>query len=213
MKPDILYEDNHILVVDKAPGILTQPSGTEQPNLEIFCKDFLKKRDNKPGNVYLHAVHRLDKPVGGIVLFAKTSKALVRLNADIREHTTRKHYEALLFGRLEKDKGTLENYLIHDNHFGMVVSKDTKKAKLARLHYEVIEVKNNVTRVSIELETGRYHQIRVQFAHIDHPIVGDRKYGSTHQYNGNSIALIHKNLTIRHPTKKKQMNFQTKLFI
>jgi 23S rRNA pseudouridine1911/1915/1917 synthase len=195
---DILYEDNHVIVVDKPAGLLTQPSGTDGDNLEDRVKKFIKKRGNKPGKVFLEAVHRLDKPAFGLVVFAKTSKALSRLNAAQREKKFRKFYRAKVEGALPKPEGTLENILFHDRHIARVVGQDHPKGKQAVLHYREIDGESNL--VEIELVTGRYHQIRAQLAHIGCPIVGDKKYGSlTHLPSG--IYLEHYRVEFPHPTK------------
>lgn len=211
MKPHILYEDNHLLSVDKPHGWLTQPSGTEQQSLEACCKEFLKERDGKQGGVFLHALHRLDKPVGGVVLFAKSSKALARLNASMRDRSVKKEYEAIIAGRLPNARGKLQHFLVHSSCRGEIVSEETEGAKLAKLSYEVIEEREGVSKVAILLETGRYHQIRAQFAAVGCPILGDWKYGSTRAFRGEGIALIHKKLTISHPTSKELIQFETQM--
>ncbi len=189
---DVIYEDNHLLVVNKPAGILTQPSGTDQPNLEALAKAYIKEKYQKPGNVFLEAVHRIDKPVSGIVVFAKTSKALSRLNESMRSKTVRKVYWARLDSQPNPSEATLEHYLVHDEYRAQV----SPSGKLARLHYQTLP---NGT-VEIELETGRYHQIRVQMAEIGCPIVGDAKYGSVKKFKGDGIALHHRLLQIQHPT-------------
>ncbi len=196
MQLTILYEDNHLLALDKPPGMLTQPSGTDQESLEGRAKAFLKERDGKPGNVFLEALHRLDRAASGIVLFAKTSKALERGMEAIREGKMEKTYLA----RVEKGlgaEGTLEDYLIHGDYRAEVVSPDTPGAKWARLTYR--EVAAHLYRIS--LETGRYHQIRVQFASRGAPIVGDVKYGGA-PVEGPGICLAHVECTLPHPTKR-----------
>jgi len=190
----ILYEDNHLFVVVKPPGLLTQPSGTSQDSLEAQAKAFLKTRDHKPGNVFLEAVHRLDKPVGGIVVFAKTSKAVSRLNAAQREKKFRKVYHAHVEGKLAQKSGTLTHHLHHDHH----LAKVDPEGKKAVLHYRVLEEGELSSLVEVELETGRYHQIRVQFAHIGHPILGDHKYGSKAEWK-DGIALTHVQIEFPHP--------------
>lgn len=195
MKGRILYEDNHIVVVDKPRGLLTQASGTDRDNLEDLLKEEIRIRDNKPGNVFLHAVFRLDKPVSGIVLFAKTSKALSRLQQTQREKKAEKKYLALVEGRLAKDKGRLEHKLVHDSYRAKV----SPEGKLAKLRYQVVEADERQSLLQITLETGRYHQIRVQLATIGHPIVGDHKYGSSVDFEDGMIALHHETLKIAHP--------------
>lgn len=206
--PEILFEDNHILVVNKPAGLLTQPSGTDQDSLEVYCKQWIKEKYQKPGNVYLHAVHRLDKPVSGIVLFARTSKALARLNASIRSREAHKAYLAIVDGALPAKEGTLEHYLVHDDHHAMVVPKDNPQGKLARLHYKVMESLGGETLVEIILETGRYHQIRLQMAAIGCPIRGDTKYGSKTGMPGGAIALQHYKLEVKHPVTGDLLTFE-----
>lgn len=196
---EIIYEDNHLLAVNKPAGMLTQPSGTDQESVEALAKQWIKEKYQKPGQVFLEAVHRLDKPVSGVVLFARTSKALSRLNASMREKNTLKRYEAFVEGKLPSSEGTLEHYLVHDDYQASVVSKSNPQAKLARLHYRVLHVENHRSHVEVTLETGRYHQIRVQLAAIGSPIVGDKKYGSKIPWEKEGIALHHARLEIPHP--------------
>ncbi|MEC7838705.1 MAG: RluA family pseudouridine synthase [Chlamydiota bacterium] len=206
MKLSVIYEDNHLLVVDKPSGILTQPSGTDQPSLEKFCKDHLKEKYAKKGEVYLHAVHRLDRPVSGLVVFAKTSKALSRMNASLRNKQAKKIYHALVEGVPKQSQGILENFLFHDSFSASVVDENHTQAKLAKLSFKVTKVENGNATLEIELETGRYHQIRVQLAHLGHPIVGDVKYGASGT-TGGEIALRHVELTLVHPVKKEKCVF------
>lgn len=205
---EVLYEDNHLLILNKPAGLLTQPSGTDQGSLEKQAKDWIQKKYKKPGNVFLEAVHRLDKPVSGIVVFAKTSKALSRLNASIRAKQTQKIYWSLVEGDLPSQEGVLEHYLIHDDHCARVVSKQDKNAKLCRLHYRLKEKKHSFTLIEIELETGRYHQIRLQLSHIGCPIIGDKKYKSSHLFKENAIALHHRQLIIDHPVMKTELKIE-----
>lgn len=207
---DILFEDNHLLVLNKPAGLLTQPSGTDQDSLEAYAKAYLKEKYQKPGNVFLEAVHRLDKPVGGIVVFAKTSKALSRLNATLRSKQVKKIYHASVEGVPKRQEAVLEHYLVHDDFIATVVSKDHRDAKLARLSYKILETKGNESRLEIHLETGRYHQIRAQLSAIGHPIVGDAKYGS--KINRPEIALKHVRLEIEHPVTHEQVVFTSDSF-
>ncbi len=207
--PNVIAEDGHLLVLNKPAGLLTQPSGTEQPSLEAQAKQWIKERDHKPGNVYLHAVHRIDKPVSGIVLFAKTSKALSRLQETMRSKKSRKIYLAMIEGSLPASEGILENYLVHDDFCAKVVHSKHPEAKLARLSYRVLKKTDSLSWVEIELETGRYHQIRIQFSHIGCPIVGDHKYGSRqHLPNPEAIALHHQRLEIEHPISHEMVTFE-----
>jgi 23S rRNA pseudouridine1911/1915/1917 synthase len=208
MSVSIIYEDNHLLVLNKPSGLLTQPSGTDQDSLESQAKAYLKATYHKPGNVFLEAVHRIDKPVSGVVVFGKTSKALTRLNASIRAKQTRKTYYAIVDNLPSKDQAVLENFLIHGDFQAEVVSAAHPQAKLARLSYRVIEKKQSGTLLEIDLETGRYHQIRVQLACMGCPIRGDTRYGSHQSFTPHAIALHHVSLEIPHPIHKQMMYFK-----
>lgn len=202
---DIIYEDNHLLVVNKPAGLLTQPSGTDQDSLEQQAKQYIKEQYQKPGNVFLEAVHRLDKPVSGLVVFARTSKALSRLQAAMRAKKYTKIYTALVEGEIKNAEGVLEHYLIHDDFKATVAAKGNPEAKLARLHYKVLKFDKGNSLLEIELDTGRYHQIRAQLATIGHPIVGDAKYGSKKQFFADTIALHHKSIAFPHPVTGVQL--------
>ncbi len=188
----VLFEDNHIIVVEKKPNIPSQSDKTEDMDMLTLVKQYIKEKYHKPGNVYLGLVHRLDRPVGGIMIFAKTSKAASRLSNQVRERVFKKKYLAVIDGKIELKQGTLEDYLYKDerNNKSKVVSKEKKNAKLAKLDYKVLkynEVKN-LSLVEINLQTGRHHQIRVQLSHFGHSIFGDQKYGTRAQ--GKQIASI-----------------------
>ena len=205
----ILFEDNHIIVVEKTPNIPSQSDKTGDIDMLTLVKQYIKEKYNKPGNVYLGLVHRLDRPVGGIMIFAKTSKAASRLSDEVREKVFKKKYLAVVDGKIEKTKGSLENYLYKDerNNMSKVVNKDKKNAKLAKLDYEVLfydEVKN-LSLLKINLHTGRHHQIRVQLSNFGHSIFGDQKYGT--RGTGKQIALWAYELTIMHPITKEDMTF------
>jgi len=207
---EVLYEDNHIIIVKKEPNIPSQADKTNDIDMLAIIKEYLRKKYNKPGNVYLGLVHRLDRPVGGVMVFAKTSKAASRLSDQVREKIFKKKYLAVVDGRFENCKGILENYLFKDerNNISKVVNKDKKNAKLARLDYEVLaynEVKN-LTLVRVNLHTGRHHQIRVQLANSGHSIFGDQKYGK--RGKGKQIALWAYELTIQHPITKEELTFE-----
>ena len=206
---NIVYEDNHLLVVEKPVNIIVQKDNTNDKDLLSMLKEYLKEKYNKPGNVYLGLIHRLDRPVGGIMVFAKTSKAASRLSNQVREKIFKKEYLAVVDGKITTRSGTLENYLYKDerNNMSKVVSKDKKNAKLAKLDYEVItynEVKN-LSLLKINLHTGRHHQIRVQLSNFGHSIFGDQKYGTRGQ--GKQIALWAYKLTIEHPISKEKITF------
>lgn len=198
MTPVVLYEDNHLLVVNKPAGLLTQPSGTNEDSLEAVCKHWLKEKYQKPGQVFLHAIHRLDKAVSGIVVFAKTSKALSRLQTSMKNKHFKKVYEALVESMPKMKEGTLEHYLVHDEHRARISATQDPNAKLARLHYRVVGQEGKYFKLEVELETGRYHQIRAQLSAIGCPIVGDGKYGSSQA--AQTIGLHHALMEIPHPT-------------
>lgn len=206
LSPQILYEDNHLLIVYKPAGILTQPSGTQQENMENICKQWIKETYHKPGQVFLEAVHRLDKPVSGIVVFARTSKALSRLNAAMRNQQFQKIYCALVEGCVDPQKGVLEHYLVHDDYQSRVVPAGTPQAKFCRLNYQVLQKTLLHSLVEIELETGRYHQIRAQLSALGYPIVGDSKYGAHEKYPFQTIALHHSKLNFPHPTLEQTIH-------
>jgi len=197
----IVFEDNHLLAVDKPSGILTQPTPTCSESVENELKAFIKKRDEKKGNVFLHAVHRLDKEASGIVLFAKSQKALSRLSQAVREKKISKEYCALVEGEKPK-KGTVVDFLFHDHHKALIIPYDFKGAKRAELEIIESEKSNGLWFVKIRLITGRYHQIRAQLSHLGNPIVGDAKYGSTKPFQG--IALHHMRSTFIHPIRQEE---------
>ena len=206
----VLYEDNHIIIVEKKPNIPSQADKTGDMDMLTLIKDYLKEKYNKPGNVYLGLVHRLDRPVGGVMVFAKTSKAASRLSEEVRNKTFEKKYLAVVDGKFEKEAGTLEDYLYKDerNNMSKVVNSTKKNAKFAKLDYEVVvydEVKN-LSLVKINLHTGRHHQIRVQLSNSKHSIFGDQKYGT--RGKGKQIALWAYELKIVHPTTKEEMVFK-----
>ena len=209
-KLKVIYEDNHIIVVEKIPNVPSQSDKTGDIDMLTMVKQYIKEKYNKPGNVYLGLVHRLDRPVGGIMIFAKTSKAASRLSDQVREKVFKKKYLAVVDGKIENKSGTLEDYLYKDerNNISKVVNKDKKNAKLAKLDYEVIkydEVKK-LSLVNVNLHTGRHHQIRVQLSNFGHSIFGDQKYGTRGQ--GKQIALWAYELTINHPITKEEMTFK-----
>ena len=209
-KLKVIYEDNHILVVEKPPNIPSQSDKTNDLDMLTICKTYIKEKYNKPGNVYLGLVHRLDRPVGGIMIFAKTSKAASRLSNQVREKIFKKKYLAVVDGKVVNKTGMLEDYLYKDerNNISKVVKKEKKNAKYAKLEYKLItydEVKD-LSLLSINLYTGRHNQIRVQLSNFGHSIFGDQKYGT--RGKGKQIALWAYELEIEHPIKKEKMKFK-----
>ena len=205
----VIYEDNHIIVVEKKPNIPSQSDKTGDIDMLTIVKEYIKEKYNKPGNVYLGLVHRLDRPVGGIMIFARTSKSASRLSNQVREKIFKKEYLAVVDGKPEPKSGTLEDYLYKDerNNMSKVVKKEKKNSKLAKLDYELVkynEIKN-LSLLKINLHTGRHHQIRVQLSNFGHSIYGDQKYGK--RGKGKQIALWAYKLTIEHPITKEKMEF------
>lgn len=193
----MIFSDNHILVVEKPAGLATQPE------LHEVAKAWVKQKYNKPGAVFLEPVHRLDKPVSGLVLFARTSKALSRLNEQMRERKIQKFYLAKVEGEVE-EKGVLRHNLLHADHRA-VVDKSGKPAVLSFLR---LAQKEGYSLVEVALETGRYHQIRAQFGAVGHPVLGDAKYGAKGDLK--KIPLHHHKIVFSHPTTKEILTFESK---
>ena len=206
----VIFEDNHIIVVEKKPNIPSQSDKTGDIDMLTIVKQYIKEKYNKPGNVYLGLVHRLDRPVGGVMIFAKTSKAASRLSNQVREKIFKKKYLAVVDGYFKEKEGSLEDYLYKDerNNISRVVNKEKKNSKLAKLDYKELvynEVKD-LSLLEINLHTGRHHQIRVQLANAGHSIFGDQKNGKRGQ--GKQIALWAFELTIEHPITKEELTFK-----
>lgn len=207
-KEDILFSDNHILVALKPAGLLTQPDPQGGYSLEEFAKKWVKQEYHKEGDVFLHCIHRLDRPVSGLVLFARTSKALSRLNEQSRNMEIQRIYEAEVDGIMREKVGKLDHYLIHGDHKAIIAKEGQKDAKHARLSFEVLHYTPDSTIVRIELETGRYHQIRAQFSAIGHPLRGDKKYGS--KFGDGSEILLHcAKMAFKHPVTKELLTFES----
>lgn len=205
----IIYEDNHIIVVEKPANIPSQGDKTGDLDMLTIIKAYLKEKYNKPGNVYLGLVHRLDRPVGGVMVFAKTSKAAARLSEQVREKVFKKKYLVIVNGKFEEKKGTLKDYLLKNERLNKsrVVEEGTKNSKYAELDYEVLKYdkEQNLSLLKINLHTGRHHQIRVQLSNRNHSIYGDAKYngrGSTRQ-----LYLWAYELTIQNVISKEEMTF------
>lgn len=207
----ILYEDNHLLVVEKPVNVLSQADDTGDADLLTLLKTYIKDAYEKPGNVYLGLVHRLDRPVGGAMVFAKTSKAASRLSDQVRTHSLQKNYEAIVHGRPSPAAGTLIDYLWKDakTNTSKVVDAHFNDAKRCELSYKTILSNGTLTRMHIQLKTGRPHQIRVQLAHIGCPLVGDQKYGQGLNKPGQQLALWATMLQFEHPVTKELMKFQS----
>lgn len=198
----ILYEDNHLLVVVKPIGVLSQSDGSQTPDMLTLLKQDLKVRYHKPGNVYLGLVHRLDKDVGGVMVFAKTSKAAARLSEQIRQHQFSKTYWAIVEGTLVNKEGILEDYIEKKEYYSVI--SDATHGKFARLSYQVKQQNQSNSLLEISLETGRHHQIRLQFSSRNHPLLGDKRYGNTKKY---PIALYAIKLSFYHPITKEKLEF------
>ncbi|MDE6865455.1 MAG: RNA pseudouridine synthase [Alistipes sp.] len=200
---DILYEDNHLLIVNKHGGDLVQPDPSGESALEDQIKAFIKERDAKPGEVFLGVVHRIDRPVSGAVLFAKTSKALVRLNEMIREGHIRKIYWALTERTPEPEEGQLTHYILRDGRTNRSRAYDAPRpeAKLGKLRYRTLNVATHYTLVEVELLTGRHHQIRAQLSKIGCPIRGDLKYGAKRSLPEGGISLHSRTIAFDHPVR------------
>lgn len=201
---NVIYEDNHLLVVNKPAGQLVQGDQTGRRTLLDEAKEYLREKYHKPGNVFLGLVHRLDRQASGVVVLARTSKAASRLSAEIRSHRPRKTYWALVAGEVPGQEQCVDR-LEREDFCSRVVAAPAGKE--ARLNYKRLLYRDDVCLVEIALETGRHHQIRVQFAHRGHPILGDRRYGSKKSFGDDVIALHAREMTIRHPTLKEELSF------
>lgn len=212
-RPDIpiIFEDNHLLVIDKPAGVLSQEDHTSDPDVLTLCKQYLKKEYNKPGNVWLGLVHRLDRPVSGLMVLAKTSKAASRLSEEVRNNRIDKTYWALVYGMTPME-ADLKHYLEKDRRTNLVRAYNSKrgKAKEAKLSFKTIKQSRDYSIVEVDLETGRPHQIRVQLEKIGHPIFGDYKYGEEDSGPGKNMALRSMRLSFKHPTVDKEMHFEVK---
>jgi 23S rRNA pseudouridine1911/1915/1917 synthase len=205
----VIYEDNHIIVVEKPANIPSQGDKTGDLDMLTIIKAYLKEKYNKPGNVYLGLVHRLDRPVGGVMVFAKTSKAAARLSEQVREKVFKKKYLVIVNGKFEEKKGTLKDYLLKNERLNKsrVVEEGTKNSKYAELDYEVLKYdkEQNLSLLKIDLHTGRHHQIRVQLSSRDHSIYGDAKYNG--RGSARQLYLWAYELTIQNVISKEEMTF------
>ena len=208
----IIYEDNHLLVAEKPVNMPSQGDKSGDRDILTALKEYIKIIYHKPGDVYLGLVHRLDRPVGGVMVFARTSKAAARLSKQIKDMEFKKEYLAVIHGRpsIEYKEG-LTHFLIKDRRRNIVTAskEEIEGAKKAVLNYELIDEASHMSLVRIELITGRSHQIRVQFAHMGHPLFGDQKYGQDVNKPGQQIALWSNKLTLTHPTLREGMTFSS----
>ena len=204
----VLYEDNHIIVAIKPAGVLSQSDGSNAPDMLTILKAYIKEKYQKPGEVYLGLVHRLDRPVSGVMVFARTSKAASRLSEQIRLRKVDKIYRCVVNGVLEGE-GRLENYISKDESSNTVTVSDSEKPgfKASYLDYRALASKEGLTLVEVKLGTGRSHQIRAQMAHFGHPLIGDQKYG-LRDNRTKDIALEAYKLSFEHPVKREFIAFE-----
>ena len=207
----ILYEDNHLMVFDKRPGEIVQGDKTGDEPLSETLKAFIAQRDGKPGKVFLGVPHRLDRPVSGICIFAKTSKALERLSEMFRDGTVHKTYRALCCARPEPEEGTLEDWMERNEKLNksFITRKPGPRAKLAKLEYKLLEATERYWLVEVRLLTGRHHQIRCQLAHIGCPIKGDLKYGAPRSNPDGGISLNSHSVCFDHPVKHEEIRCES----
>ena len=208
MQERILYEDNHLLIVNKLSGELVQGDQTGDLPLVEMLKDYLKEKYNKPGNVFLGVVHRLDRPTSGAVIFARTSKALTRLNRQLAQREIDKTYWAIIPQGLKKESGELRHWLVRNpkKNKSFAFTSEQKDSKIAVLQYQTLHSFDRYQLLEIQLETGRHHQIRTQLASLGFPIKGDLKYGAARSNSDGSIDLHASKLTFTHPVKKERLN-------
>ena len=204
----IIYEDNHIIVAIKPAGVLSQSDGSNAPDMLTILKGYIKEKYQKPGEVFLGLVHRLDRPVSGVMVFARTSKAASRLSEQIRSRKVDKIYRCVVTGVLEGE-GRLENYISKDESSNTVTVSDFEKPgfKASYLDYRAVSSKDGMTLTEVRLGTGRSHQIRAQMAHSGHPIIGDQKYGKKDNRT-KDIALEAYKLSFEHPVKREFITFE-----
>ena len=209
----VLHEDNHIIVVNKRAGDIVQGDKTGDKPLSDVVKEYVKEKYNKPGEVFLGTVHRLDRPTSGIVIFARTSKALERLNKMLREKQINKTYWDIVKNTPKKEKDTLINFLKKNpkNNKSTAYSKEIKGSKKAILHYQIIKKLDNYSLLEIDLETGRHHQIRCQLSNIGSPIKGDLKYRAQRSNKNGSIHLHARKIQFIHPVSKEDINLTSPL--
>ena len=207
---DVLYEDNHLIIINKQVGDIAQGDKTGDMPLGDLVKEYIKKKYNKPGNVYLGVVHRLDRPTSGIIVFARTSKALERLNKMLREKQIKKTYWAVVKNAPTNNEDTLINYLKKNpkNNKSTVFNKEADGSKKAVLHYKITKKLDNYFLIEVDLETGRHHQIRAQLAAIGSPIKGDLKYGFSRSNKNGGIHLHARKVVFIHPVTQERISIE-----
>ncbi len=207
MEVEVLYEDNHLIAINKKPSQIVQGDKTGDEPLSEKVKNFLKEKYNKPGNVFAGVIHRIDRPVSGVVLFAKTSKALSRMNELFRNREVKKTYWAVVKNKPPHESGTLVNYLVKDekNNRSKAVSAENKSGLKAELSYKILAHTNSFFLLEVDPITGRHHQIRVQLSTMGSPIKGDMKYGFQRGNEDGSIHLHAHKINFEHPVTKEKM--------
>lgn len=214
MDLSILYEDNHLIVCLKTRGILSQASDMDLPDMVNILKDYLKEKYDKPGNVFLGLVHRLDLNVAGLMVFAKTSKAASRLSKQVRDHQFNKKYLAIAKESFEQETGTFIDYMMKDSDNRQAVIANESSGKLAKLKYRILDemlIHNDTySLVDVELISGRFHQIRFQFAHHNHPLLGDTKYGEQINNSDYFLGLYAYQIEFSHPITEEKLVFNFK---
>lgn len=208
----IIHEDNHIIVVEKPVGVPTQPDSSGDSDLLSQIKSYIKEKYEKPGEVFLGMVHRLDRPAGGLLVFAKTSKAASRLSALIKKREMEKEYLIVTLGRPPAQDGPLVHYItrVENRNVSRAYKVEKPNAKKSVLYYEVLKTKGKMSLVKVQLVTGRQHQIRAQFSAIGHPVIGDMKYGAPETLDEGGICLFASRISFVHPVKKEQVTFEAK---
>ncbi len=207
-KLQVLYEDNHLIAVHKPGGMLVQGDISRETSLMDMVRDYIKKKYNKPGKAFVGLVHRLDRPVSGVVLFARTSKSASRLSEQWRQRSITKIYWALVHGKMKSPSGHLSSYLEKRGKGVSLVGWKNRESREAVLSYRTLVVNRNLSLLEINLHTGRKHQIRAQLGAEGCPIVGDVKYGATDRLDDKTICLLAKSLTFMHPTRPETVHIE-----
>jgi len=202
----LLYLDNHLLALYKPAGLLVQGDRTDDVSLLELGKLWLKNRYHKPGRVFLGMVHRLDRPVAGVVVFCRTSKAARRLSEQFRYGAVGKRYLVVVEGKPKREAAELLNFIEREGMNSKIVPQSSTDSQLAKLHYRLLDTTETRSLLEVQLETGRRHQIRVQLAHIGHPVLGDTRYGASTALSKRQIALFAKQVIIKHPTKGEDVS-------